>query len=58
MHSPNDQLLHFIEEALKEDIGSGDHSTLSCIPSSAMGKAVLKIKQPTKKPDPPNVMNN
>jgi nicotinate-nucleotide pyrophosphorylase len=34
-----------IEAALKEDIGDGDHSTLSCIPADAKGKAVLKIKQ-------------
>lgn len=36
---------HLIDEALAEDIGDGDHSTLSCIPSEARGKAVLKIKQ-------------
>lgn len=36
---------HLIEEALAEDIGSGDHSTLSCIPKEAKGKALLKIKQ-------------
>ena len=34
-----------IDAALKEDIGSGDHSTLSCIPEDKTGKAVLKIKQ-------------
>ena len=34
-----------IDEALTEDIGDGDHSTLSCIPGNARGKAVLKIKQ-------------
>lgn len=34
-----------IENALQEDIGDGDHSTLSCIDSAQMGKAVLKIKQ-------------
>ena len=40
------QLLnHLIEEALREDIGDGDHSTLSCIPDDVRGKAVLKIKQ-------------
>jgi nicotinate-nucleotide pyrophosphorylase (carboxylating) len=39
------QLHHLIDEALKEDIGDGDHSTLSCIPASANGKAVLKIKE-------------
>lgn len=31
--------------ALEEDEGSGDHSTLSCIPYGKRGKAVLKVKQ-------------
>jgi len=39
------QLTHLIDEALKEDVGDGDHSTLSCIPPEATGKAILKIKQ-------------
>jgi nicotinate-nucleotide pyrophosphorylase (carboxylating) len=39
------KLHHLIDEALKEDIGDGDHSTLSCIDPAARGKAVLKIKQ-------------
>lgn len=38
-------LHHLISEALKEDIGAGDFSTLSCIPANKKGKAVLKIKQ-------------
>ena len=38
-------LYHLIEEALREDIGDGDHSTLSCIPANTRGKAVLKIKE-------------
>jgi nicotinate-nucleotide pyrophosphorylase (carboxylating) len=33
-----------IENALKEDIGDGDHTTLSCIPDTAKGKAKLLIK--------------
>ena len=41
----SDQLLHLIDEALKEDLGDGDHSTLSCIETTAKGKAILKIKQ-------------
>ena len=41
----NNKLLHFVDEALNEDTGDGDHSTLSCIPPEARGKAVLKIKQ-------------
>ena len=40
------ECLHtLIDTALKEDVGDGDHSTLSCIPADARGKAVLKIKQ-------------
>ncbi|HEU5167201.1 MAG TPA: carboxylating nicotinate-nucleotide diphosphorylase [Chitinophagaceae bacterium] len=41
----NKQFYHLIDEALIEDIGEGDHSTLSCIPANAKGKAILKIKQ-------------
>jgi nicotinate-nucleotide pyrophosphorylase (carboxylating) len=41
----DEQLQHLVDEALKEDIGDGDHSTLSCIPADAKGKAILKIKQ-------------
>jgi nicotinate-nucleotide pyrophosphorylase (carboxylating) len=41
----NEQLEILIKAALKEDIGDGDHSTLSCISPTAKGKAVLKIKQ-------------
>ncbi len=41
-----DELLqHLISNALQEDIGEGDHSTLSCIAADAKGKAVLKIKE-------------
>lgn len=39
------QLHHLVEEALKEDIGDGDHSTLASIDADARGKAVLKIKE-------------
>ncbi|PUZ26861.1 nicotinate-nucleotide pyrophosphorylase [carboxylating] [Chitinophaga costaii] len=35
----------FITSALAEDVGSGDHSTLACIPANAEGKAQLKIKE-------------
>lgn len=41
----DEQLHYLVDEALKEDVGDGDHSTLSCIPPGAKGKAVLKIKQ-------------
>jgi nicotinate-nucleotide pyrophosphorylase (carboxylating) len=45
MNSFHEQLAQLIALALQEDIGDGDHSTLSCIPREARGKAVLKIKQ-------------
>lgn len=41
----DEQLQHLIAEALREDIGDGDHSTLASIDPAARGKAVLKIKQ-------------
>ena len=41
----DEQLYILITNALKEDIGDGDHSTLASIPADAKGKAVLKIKQ-------------
>ena len=42
----NKQLLkEFIENALREDVGDGDHSSLACIPSSAKGKAQLIVKE-------------
>jgi nicotinate-nucleotide pyrophosphorylase (carboxylating) len=46
MVSNYEELLQtLIANALKEDVGDGDHSTLSCIDPSAKGKAVLKIKE-------------
>jgi nicotinate-nucleotide pyrophosphorylase (carboxylating) len=39
------RLAHLVQEALLEDVGDGDHSTLSCIPAEKKGKAVLKVKQ-------------
>lgn len=39
------QLQHLISEALKEDVGEGDHSSLSSVLPGVKGKAVLKIKQ-------------
>lgn len=44
MQNVDEQLKHLVDEALREDIGDGDHSTLCCIPPGARGKAVLKIK--------------
>lgn len=45
MEQFDEKLEHLIKEALQEDIGSGDYSTLSCIDPAAKGKAVLNIKQ-------------
>ncbi len=45
MQSYQELLDHLILSALQEDIGDGDHSTLSCIEPAVQGKAVLKIKQ-------------
>jgi len=39
------QLRKLVDAALAEDVGDGDHSTLSSIPADAKGKAVLKIKE-------------
>jgi len=33
-----------IANAIREDVGDGDHSSLACIPASAMGKAKLLVK--------------
>ncbi|MDE3740705.1 carboxylating nicotinate-nucleotide diphosphorylase [Maribacter polysaccharolyticus] len=33
-----------ISNAIREDVGDGDHSSLACIPASAMGKAKLLVK--------------
>ena len=41
----DEQLQHLIKNALAEDIGHGDHSTLSSIDANAKGKAILKIKE-------------
>ena len=41
----DEQLDLLIKNALAEDIGDGDHSTLSSIDAAAKGKAVLKIKE-------------
>jgi nicotinate-nucleotide pyrophosphorylase (carboxylating) len=45
MSNFDDQLQFLIRNALQEDIGDGDHTTQSCIPPNAMGKAILHIKQ-------------
>jgi nicotinate-nucleotide pyrophosphorylase (carboxylating) len=45
MISFDEKLIHLVTEALAEDVGDGDHSSLSVIPPDAVGKAVLKIKE-------------
>ncbi|PJJ74496.1 nicotinate-nucleotide pyrophosphorylase [carboxylating] [Thermoflavifilum aggregans] len=40
-HSNSEQIKHVIREALREDIGEGDHSSLCCIPASQTGTANL-----------------
>lgn len=41
----NPILENIIKNAIVEDIGDGDHSSLSCIPENATGKAQLLIKE-------------
>ncbi len=45
MNTFDQQLQLLVQSALLEDIGDGDHSTLSCIAADKKGKAILKIKQ-------------
>ena len=40
-----EDLIPFLQRAFAEDIGDGDHTTLSCIPADAMGKSRLIIKE-------------
>jgi nicotinate-nucleotide pyrophosphorylase (carboxylating) len=40
-----DLLKKFVENALHEDIGDGDHSSIACIPETATGKAQLLVKE-------------
>lgn len=39
-----DELQILIANAIREDVGDGDHSSLACIPVSAQGKAKLLVK--------------
>lgn len=41
----DEQLEMLVLNALAEDVGDGDHSTLACIPPQARGRAILHIKQ-------------
>ena len=40
----NKELDLIITNAIREDVGEGDHTSLSCIPKEAMGKAKLLVK--------------
>ena len=40
----NNELNLIIKNAIREDIGDGDHTSLSCIPEGAIGKAELLVK--------------
>ena len=41
----NNELQLIIQNAIREDVGDGDHSSLACIPASATGKAKLIVKE-------------
>ena len=45
METVNQLIDRLIDLAFAEDIGDGDHTTLSCIPADAMGKSKLLIKE-------------
>ena len=38
-------VLPLIKQAIKEDVGNGDHTSLATIPETATGKAVLVAKE-------------
>jgi len=40
----NKEIELIIENAIREDVGDGDHSSLACIPKDATGKAKLLVK--------------
>lgn len=40
----DERLYHFIDEAIKEDIGDGDHSTLASVPAGLQQRARLLVK--------------
>jgi nicotinate-nucleotide pyrophosphorylase (carboxylating) len=41
----NTELQLIIQNGIREDVGDGDYSSLSCIPASATGKAKLLVKE-------------
>lgn len=38
------ELKYIISNAIREDVGDGDHSSLACIPKNAKGRAKLLVK--------------
>lgn len=44
MKLDNEMINEIITNAFKEDVGDGDHSTLSCVPENAVGTAKLLVK--------------
>ena len=40
----DDRLRHFISEAIREDVGDGDHSTMASVPANMIRRAHLIIK--------------
>ncbi len=40
-----EELAIIIKNAIREDVGDGDHSSLACIPGEAVGKAHLLVKE-------------
>ena len=38
------ELQLIIANAIREDVGDGDHSSLACIPADAQGKAKLLVE--------------
>ncbi|MBN2519245.1 MAG: carboxylating nicotinate-nucleotide diphosphorylase [Bacteroidales bacterium] len=45
MENREEYINNFLENALAEDIGDGDHTSLACIPDTKKGKAELLVKQ-------------
>ena len=43
--SNEDILASFLESAITEDVGDGDHSSLACIPDTAIGVVQLLVKE-------------
>jgi nicotinate-nucleotide pyrophosphorylase (carboxylating) len=46
-HTPEElaSIRHFIQACLREDVGDGDHTSLSCIQKGRIGKAHLLVKE-------------